>query len=315
MADVDQRRRYRGYVGSGDRAEGLRYVLDFARGGNDVEARSALCSLIEDDLCGDSIRLFHELYPGIVLLEDGGDHYKFHNLEVNIPGKGKDVYSAKLLKKHLGAEEEGDDGNCLSQRKWIEKVNRGEFGEYSLGSAPLHTFAATGLYRVRDGNHPVVSQRTLVSEVHKFLRKGYGSRCFATDSHVEYAPGEKNLDTVEHGWRSNDPVIVKGRLKGCSGPVPGGSDTNNAISVLLGESDGSLLYHVLRWISGRTPYICLAGGEGFLTGGDWKPERGVLLGHGGGLEFVIDANDVDVYGSHVDSWALGWSIQKQNFSE
>ena len=300
-----------------DRNDAVNEVRTCMHAGDNTTARELLCTVLNSGLCQDTITLFRDLYP-LILLEDCGDHYTFHNLRLNIPGRmaadtpgilhnkprlaqllypqPPPTYTAKLLKRRLGAQNDEENGLQLAAHTWSERARTGEFGEYTPGAAPLHNSAAIALCHAQ--YHPVPSQRRLAKEVCTFLGpRNYQRTFLATTTRVQYADAG-TLDKAMHEWAHDDTSTFHAPIKGPSCSIDATSVASEATYALLGERSGELTQRAWKHMNARTPELARLQTP---RNGD---ERTVIIGSDAFRKFYIDAS-----AAKDRAHALGWSVQ------
>ncbi len=274
-------------------------------------ARPALLEIIEQGVCPQSVAYFGQLFPGQILVGEGtderGGYWELHHVPLTIPPQAPGVYTVRLKKDRLGTSKENPQGDRLNREQWVAQVQKGTYGAYQPGCAPLHSGVALAL--LQNEYHPVQSQRTRICDVWKFLLSHYRADFFSTMTCIAPYAAQGERDTVVHDVHLDFPSIVEADIKGPNGYLLEDS-LHNFNTHVFGQSEGQAR-GAWHHVTGLAPYA-------------WRPnqepttpskERDVLVGHifDGRSHIIADGHIPD--GTSIECGrALGWMQSAQNFS-
>ncbi len=288
---------------------GMRWVRERARSEGPEAESGALCTIIEEHLSPDAVVRFGQLFPGQILVGEGTDehgvYWDLHHVPLTIPPQAPGVYTVRLKKERLGTSKQNPQGDRLNQEQWVAQVQKGTYGAYQPGCAPLHTGVAVAL--LQNQEHPVQAQRARIAEVRNFLRSHYPADWFSTMTRIAPYAAQGEEDTVVHDLHLALPSIVNADIKGDHGYLQEeGLDKFNA--TVLGQPDRQVPHNAWNHVTGLPPYAWRFGDEPTPP----SKEQAVVLGYGvDGVRFDINAGGVVNYS---DGRAFGWSYRAQNFS-
>ncbi|HLC84687.1 MAG TPA: hypothetical protein VJH22_02760 [Candidatus Nanoarchaeia archaeon] len=304
MSDQRLRQRQREALLYGYQDRGLAFIVEQLRSGDSEGARRTLVEIIEQGLCPLSVKYFGQLFPGQILVGEGtdeqGSYWELYHVPLTIPPQAPSVYTVRLKKDRLGTSKQNPQGDLSRQEQWVAQVQKGTYGPYNPGCAPLHSGVAVAL--LQNQQHPVQSQRTRIAEVRNFLLSHYPSDWFSTMTRIAPYAAQSEEDTVVHDLHLALPSIIKADIKGSHGYLQEeGFDNFNA--PVLGQSNRQVLHNAYNHVTGFPLHAWRYDDEPTTP----SKERAVVLGRGvnGGRLIYAD----DFYGR-----ALGWSYRAQHLS-
>ena len=138
-----------------------------------------------------------------------------------------------------------DGGKSHSQDKWCNILQN---TEWQLPSGPQMIGLMTALYNEREG-----TQKTLISEIQKKLKKDFKECWMMTGTRIKYK--SNGPDEVIHNYHSLEEYSVDAVIVGLDNWVTPASGFEESIEGLLGIRDLAQLEKVSEWVSSKKPYL------------------------------------------------------------
>lgn len=168
-----------------------------------------------------------------------------------------------------------DNGEAHTQDEWLKTLKG---GEWSLADAPLNQATMTALYEHKDDPNKDLAK--LVRAIQKMLKKDFEDNWMITGSRVVYRP--EGNDKVIHNYATSEEYAVEANIVG---PDGFNKDAEDALEALLDTKDIKKVKQVIKWTSGKKPYLCRLN-----TKPEQDVERVVVLGVGSIGRFIIVAD-------------------------